>query len=451
MKGEVKILGAGLVGSLLTLMLARRGYRVKVFERRPDMRIQSAIGGRSINLALSDRGWRGLDEVGLRKEIGNITIPMQGRMVHSDGQATLQPYGKTGQAIHSVSRATLNKTLIAEAEKIPGVSFCFNERCMHVDLFQKKLFFENQATHEKWNEDYEMVIGADGAFSALRYSMQFLDRYNYLQQYIEHGYKELSIPPVNGDFALFENALHIWPRKSFMLIALPNLDKSFTCTLFFPFEGEVSFSGIKNEHDIEIFFQRYFPDVIPLMPSYISEWNNNPASSLITVKCFPWTYENSALLIGDAAHAIVPFFGQGMNCGFEDCTALNSLLNEYHDDWSAVLPEFQDLRKINTDAIAQLALDNFIEMRDLVTDPHFIQKKKIEKMLIENYPDQIQSAYSMVSFSPLPYAEALRRGKALNELLEEFSSEEIQNLNDPQAESMVQQYIALCRNKMTNH
>lgn len=425
MKKQTTILGAGLVGSLLAIHLAKRGYKVDIHERRPDMRLENIPAGRSINLAMSDRGWRGLEKVGLREEIEKIAIPMNGRMVHAlDGSTNLQPYGKEGQAIYAVSRGVLNAALMNLAEQQDNVKIYFNERCTHVDLEKQFLHFENPRSDSYSEKSYELLFGADGAFSALRHSMQFLDRFNYSQSYIEHGYKELLIPAdENGEHKMFKNALHIWPRKNFMLIALPNLDGSFTCTLFFQFDGAVSFSAIKTDNEIENFFREYFPDVMELMPAYKDDFKKNPTSSLVIVRCFPWQYKGNACLIGDAAHAIVPFFGQGMNCGFEDCTVLSELMDEHGDNWENILPQFENLRKPNADAIADLALNNFIEMRDLVADPHFLNKKKIEKMIATANPDKYISPYQMVSFSHIPYSEALKNGKLINDLLEELTGE----------------------------
>lgn len=421
---NVTILGAGLVGSLLSIYLSKRGYTVEIYERRPDMRKEKIVAGRSINLALSDRGWRGLEGAGLKEEIQKVAIPMAARMIHNvDGTTMAQPYGKENQAINSVSRGGLNMSLIDLAEQQKNVSIHFNQRCDSVDLKRKKIFFTDEKGKQS-EKNYDLIFGADGAFSALRNSMHYLDRFDYSQNYIEHGYKEFTIPAgENGIFQVEKNALHIWPRKSFMLIALPNMDGSFTCTLFFPFDGNVSFSKIKTEKDVEDFFTEYFPDAKILMPTYKKDFFNNPTSSLVTVRCFPWSFEDSACLIGDAAHAVVPFFGQGMNCGFEDCVVLNELMEKHNDDWKKILPEFQLSRKANADAIAQMALNNFIEMRDLVADPHFLLKKKIEKKLSQLLPDIFVPAYTMVTFSPeIPYAEAMRRGNLQNEILEELAA-----------------------------
>ena len=421
---QITILGAGLVGSLLAINLAKRGYSVKVYERRPDMRKEKMVAGRSINLALSDRGWKGLEVAGLKDAIQKIAIPMPGRMIHTaDGSQNFQPYGKEGQAIYSVSRGALNMELMNLAEQQPNVHFFFNQWADSINLEKGEIKFSAQSAIS--HSQSELIFGADGAYSALRHSMQFLDRYNFSQSYIEHGYKELTIPAgKNSEHRLDKNALHIWPRKNFMLIALPNLDGSFTCTLFFQFDGAVSFSALKTETDVEHFFREYFADVIPLMPTYKEDFKNNPVASLVTVRCFPWGYKDKACLIGDAAHAIVPFFGQGMNCGFEDCTVLNDLMDQHGEDWTNILSSFEKLRKPNADAIAELALNNFIEMRDLVADPHFLQKKKIEKMLAMKYGEKFISPYQMVSFTHIPYAEALQKGRQINAKLEELAQSE---------------------------
>ena len=417
---NVTILGAGLVGSLLSVYLAKRGYKVSIYERRGDMRKETIAAGKSINLALSDRGWKGLAGAGLEDAIRQIAIPMHGRMIHGvDGALSLLPYGKEGQFINSVSRGELNKKLMDIAEE-SGVKLFFNHRCEHVDLDNETIQFStgDKSTTITHNS---LLFGADGAFSALRSSMQKQDRFEYTQHYIDHGYKELSIPSgKNGQWLIEKNALHIWPRKNFMLIALPNLDGSFTGTLFFQYEGNPSFASIKTEDDADKFFKDYFPDIIPLMPTYKKDFFANPTSSLVTIKCFPWAYKNKAALIGDAAHGIVPFYGQGMNAGFEDCTILNELLNEHNDDWDKILPAYQTQRKPNTDAIAELALTNFIEMRDLVADKKFLRKKEIEKKIVAEHPDKYLPLYTMVTFSDMNYAEALRLGERHNELLEKL-------------------------------
>ena len=383
------------------------------------MRKGKAEAGRSINLALSTRGLRALDEVGLASAVKKVAIPMHGRMMHdSKGNLTFQPYGKQGQFINSISRTELNIVLMNEAEK-HGAKFFFEHRCTNVDLDKTTLSVTRQNTDT--TQQFDLIIGADGAFSAVRWAMQITDRFDFSQHYIEHGYKELEIPAEAGA-SLEKNALHIWPRESFMMIALPNPDGSFTCTLFFPFEGNPSFSSLKNNETVLKFFNEVFPDAVKLMPSLLQDFNSNPTSSLVTVKCFPWV-KNKTLLIGDAAHAIVPFFGQGMNAGFEDCRILNELLGKYNDNWETTLHEFQQLRKPDTDAIAQLAFDNFVEMRDLVADADFLLRKKIEAKLHELYPDKWIPLYSMVTFyDNIRYSEAYQTGRKQKKIMDEVMS-----------------------------
>jgi kynurenine 3-monooxygenase len=413
---HIAIIGAGLVGSLLAIYLARRGYTVSVFERRLDMRQHLIEGGRSINLALSNRGIRALHEIGLDQILKQNAIPMYGRMIH-DEQLTFQPYGTKGQFINSISRRGLNEILMTEAEKA-GVNFFFEHRCLHVDFEKTELTLQHHESVR--HKTFDVIIGADGAYSAVRLAMQQTDRYELCQTYIEHGYKELRIPASdNGDFQMEPRALHIWPRKSFMLIALPNPDKSFTCTLFLPFEGPVSFEQLRSDTDVQQFFEQHFTDAVQVMPSLKEDFRDNPTGSLVTIRCFPW-HRHRTLLIGDAAHAIVPFFGQGMNAGFEDCRILNDLLNTYNDNWDRVMPEFENLRKPDADAIAQLALDNFVEMRDLVADEDFLLRKQIEAVLHERYPDKWIPLYTMVTFrDDLRYSYALETGLRQKAIMDE--------------------------------
>lgn len=407
---SITIVGAGLVGSLLSIYLAKRGYNVSVYERRFDMRKHFLGGGRSINLALSNRGIRALEQVGLAAEMKKHSVPMKGRLMHDlQGTLTFQPYGKEGQYINSISRSGLNMFLMDEAEK-QGVKFFFEHRCLDVNLEKTELTFQHQ--HDTRHHQSDLIIGADGAFSAIRAALQVSDRFEYSQHYIEHGYKELRIPPgPNGEFMLEREALHIWPRESFMLIALPNPDATFTVTLFYPFEGPQSFAGLQSDEQVIAFFKHTFPDAAALMPSLVEDFRDNPTGSLVTIRCQPWVKKN-ALLIGDAAHGIVPFYGQGMNAGFEDCAVLNQLLDKYQDDWSQAAPEYQHLRKADADAIGQLAFDNFIEMRDLVGDPDFLLRKKIEARLHELFPSRWIPLYGMVTFhEEIRYSEALATGR----------------------------------------
>jgi kynurenine 3-monooxygenase len=415
---HIAIAGAGLVGSLLSIYLAKRGFKVSVFERRPDMRKQTVDRGRSINLALSNRGIRALDEVGLADEIKKVAIPMHGRTMHDrKSQLTFQPYGKQGQFINSISRSNLNIVLMDKAESL-GVEFFFEHRTALVDFEKTQLMFQYQAPNIQ-PQNFDAIIGADGAFSSVRGSMQMTDRFDYAQDYIAHGYKELHIPAdASGNFRLEKNSLHIWPRESFMLIALPNPDGSFTCTLFFPFEGQTSFQALKTKEDVEKFLKETFPDAFALMENPVESFMSSPASSLVTVKCFPWT-RNRTLVIGDAAHAIVPFFGQGMNAGFEDCRILNQLLDQV-SDWKELFNQFQKSRKPDADAIADLALDNFIEMRDLVGDAKFLLRKKIESKLNQLFPDKWIPLYTMVTFrDDIRYSEALSTGQKQKRIMDE--------------------------------
>lgn len=366
---------------------------------------------------------------------------MHGRFIHNlDGTTAFQPYGKEGQYINSVSRGTLNKRLMDIAEE-NGVAIFFNEKCIKLDVVKDVIEFENTKGRQIPSSKTDIVFGADGAFSAARMQHQLQhERFDYSQYYIDCGYKELTIPPTaDGEFAMEVNALHIWPRKDYMLIALPNLDKSFTCTLFFPFEGEASFSKLDTEEKVKTFFEKTFPDAVPLMPDYINDFFSNPTSSLVTVKCFPWIREDKFALIGDAAHAIVPFFGQGMNCGFEDCRILDELVEKNGDDWTTTLQQYQALRKPDADAIADLAIANFTEMRERTADPKFLLQKKIEARLHEKFPDKWIPAYSQVTFSPhIRYSEALRRGQQQEAIMKEvmtmanmeekWDSVEIENL-----------------------
>ena len=424
---EVLILGAGLVGSLLSIYLAKRGYNVTIYERRPDMRKTEISAGRSINLALSDRGWKGLQGVGIEKAIRKISIPMHGRMIHGiDKSLTFQPYAEKGQSIYAASRGVLNAEMMTKAEE-HGVTILFNEKCIAVDLKNKSAWFENQEDASSFSVETDLIFGADGAFSVARLHMQLnSDRFEYSQNYLDHGYKELLIPAGhNNSFLLEKNALHIWPRGGYMLIALPNLDGSFTCTLFFPYKGKDSFESIKDKKQCLNFFERVFPDVVPLMPGLLEDFFSNPTGSLVTVKCFPWTVEDKACLIGDAAHALVPFYGQGMNSGFEDCTVLNELMKKHKDNWKKILPEFELSRKPNADAIAELAVMNFFEMRDKVGDAEFLLRKKIEAHIHKKHPKKWLPLYSQVTFSHIPYSEALKSG-----LKQETIMNEVMKMNN---------------------
>lgn len=416
MAREVSILGAGLVGSLLAVILRKRGYAVKIYERRPDMRKATIAAGRSINLAVSVRGWNALEMAGIKNDIEPIAIPMYGRSLHMpDGSSAYQQYGKNNEAIYSVSRGELNKKLMSVAEDA-GVELYFDYRCTGVNLATNEMTFDVLGEEKKVKAD--LLFGADGAFSALRTSYVFNDRVNASQNYLEHGYKELNIPAsAAGGFLMEKEALHIWPRHNYMLIALPNIDGSFTCTLFFPFEGAPSFASLQTRDDISAFLQSTFPDALAMSPTMVDDFINNPTSSLITTRVFPWHNGDKNALIGDAAHAIVPFYGQGMNAGFEDCTVLSSLMDKYGENWERILREYEQLRKPNGDAVGELALLNFVEMRDKVADPAFLERKKIEKEMGKLFPEEFISVYEMVSFSHTPYDTVMKCIKAQDELL----------------------------------
>jgi len=420
---KISIVGAGLVGSLLAIYLRKQGHNVTVFERRQDLRKTDISAGKSINLALSNRGWKPLKEIGLEEELLNMIIPMKGRIMHDKaGYITFQPYGKEGQAINSISRGGLNSLLMDKAEEL-GVQFIFDHKCVDVDLEDTLLKLNNGESDFEIESD--LIFGADGAFSAVRAAMQKQDRFTYSQSYISHGYKELIIPATaSGDFAIDKNGLHIWPRGEYMLIALPNLDGSFTVTLFLPFEGEgYAFENLNTDEEILSFFREVFPDALEHMPTLLDDFRLNPASSLVTVKSYPWV-KNNTMLLGDAAHAVVPFYGQGMNCGFEDCFEMNQTIERFGDDWDSIFESFNESRPQNANAIADLALENFIEMRDKVADENFLLRKKIEAHINKLYPEKWIPQYSMVTFNDaICYSEAMAKGKLQRKIMDNVMSQ----------------------------
>lgn len=421
MQDKITIIGGGLSGSLLAIYMAKRGFEVSLFERRPDMRKNKIYAGKSINLALSTRGLNALSKIGLDKEILNDGIPMFGRMMHNaKGELTYQPYGKDGQAINSVSRGRLNTKLIELADEYSNINIYFNTKCIDLDLTKGLSVFEMEdgSLKEVWSD---RIIGTDGAFAATRGKMQISDRFNYSQQYLHVGYKELAIPAgKNNTFLMEKEALHIWPRGAFMMIALPNPAGDFTCTLFMPFEGEFGFAQLDTKDKVADFFNTHFPDAVALMPTLIEDFTNNPTSSLVTVKCYPWVKDDKLALMGDAAHAIVPFYGQGMNCSFEDVVVFDECVEKYFPNWKKVFEEYQSLRKPNADAIADLAIQNYYEMADKVGDKHFLHKKHIEHALSDLYPDKFKSQYELTTFSLSPYSYALNQGKKNDILLEKI-------------------------------
>lgn len=414
-KPVLTIMGAGLSGALLAARLADLGYRVDLLERRPDPRRAGVDTGRSINLALSTRGLAALHEIGLEDDVLRLAIPMRGRMIHSvTGELAYQQYGVTGkEAINSISRSGLNMALLDAAERRAGVRICFNHRCTNVDFEKRVAETQDEGTGETRAVPYDVLLGADGAFSAVRSAMQRRDRFDYQQSYLTHAYKELSIPPgPNGSHRLEKHALHIWPRRSYMMIALPNLDGSFTCTLFAPFDGPDGVNALRTDDDIRAYFKKRFPDALEHMPTLVEDFHANPTSSLATVRCFPWRVGGSAALLGDAAHAVVPFYGQGMNASFEDVSVLAACLQEHPGDTDAAFSAYETRRKPDADAIAQLALDNFVEMRDHAGSPAFRRRKKLEHLVARLLPKWYIPLYTMVSFTTIPYAQAVARARA---------------------------------------
>lgn len=422
--GAILIIGAGLCGSLLALRLAQRGYKVVVYESRPDLRTTDISAGRSINLALSDRGLKALRLCGMEEKAREICIPMYGRLMHDTAGNTFSSNysGRENEYINSISRGDLNAILLDEAEKYENVTIHFNKKCTHVDIENVIAHFQDYKTKEAFSIDATVIFGADGAGSSLRKSYmserKFL--FSYSQNYLNHGYKELEIPAdVNGYHQISKGHLHIWPRGDFMLIALPNMDGSFTVTLFLSYdEGEFNFENLTSEEKITEFFEKEFPDALALIPNILEEFTNNPTGPLGTVKCSPWYYQNKTLLIGDSSHAIVPFYGQGMNASFEDVFVLDQVLNQHLPDWETVFKAYQKARKHDTDAIADLAIDNFHEMKNHVANPLFKEKRKIEMDLEKTFPNQYASKYSLVTFNEhIGYNEAMRRGRAQDKAL----------------------------------
>ena len=413
------LLGAGLSSGLMAAYLGRRGYTVHAFERRPDPRGTDLYVGKSINLAISVRGLHAMKDVGLEDEVREMCIPMQGRMIHDRaGKTDFQFYSKDGEkAINSISRGELNLLLISTADTFDNVRFTFDTRCIGMDLETGEALLQNEVTGVLSRVKGQTVIACDGAFSGARGSLLRVPRFNFSQTYHAAAYKELSFrPKEDGSWLLERNALHIWPRGSFMLIALPNLDGSFTVTLFYPAKGLQSFEELRTAATVELFFKNEFPDAFTLMPHLAEEFFNNPTGELVTVKCDPWHFEGKCALVGDAAHAVVPFYGQGMNAAFEDCTVLNACI-EVGLDWADAFAHYSDKRVANGQAIADMAVDNYFEMRDRVGDPAWRHRKSIEHALEKAFPGRYISRYEMVSFTRTPYAEALRRGQVNEEIL----------------------------------
>jgi kynurenine 3-monooxygenase len=425
------LIGSGLAGGLLAAYLGRRGYDVDLYERRADPREGNIVGGRSINLALSTRGIYALEQLGIADEVLRHAIPMRGRMIHDkSGALHFSPYDRDpNKFINSIGRAALNTTVIEAAQRYTNVRVHFNHRCADVGLDSttanlvpsgvEAAVLAANSDHQIIRAQGDAVIGVDGAFSAVRQSMQKkIAGFEYDESYLAHGYKELTIPPApDGSWRMEKEALHIWPRKSFMMIALPNPDGSFTCTLFWEFEGPRSFATTKTDDEIRRFFDEEFHDAVPLMPSLVDDFKTNPTGSLVTIRCAPWFYKDKVALVGDAAHAVVPFYGQGMNAAFEDCVVLDECLAEFPEDRQRAFTEYFARRKKNADALADLAVQNFIEMRDKTVSKTFRTKKKLDYLLEGLLPGIYLPLYTMVTFTRMPYSTAARRARLQNRIV----------------------------------
>jgi kynurenine 3-monooxygenase len=440
------IIGSGLVGSLWAVYLAKAGYKVNTFDRRSDLRNVKLSAGKSINLATSARGWKALDALGIGDAIREIAIPMYSRTIHAlDGTISNLPYGKENQAIYSVSRGEINAKLLEIAGKLENVNLNFNVDCVYAETKTGKFKLKNNKTGEETEHQSDLLFASDGAFSAVRYhGFQKLDRFSYSQNYIEDGYREILLPAnADGTHKLEKNSLHIWPRGRFMLIALPNFDGSFTCTLFMPFDNhEYCFNKLTNRAEVETFFKEVFPDFFQLMPDVADSWEDHPLSALALIRCYPWTNGKMALM-GDAAHATVPFYGQGMNCGFEDCTIMWGLMQEHGDNWSVIFEEYEKSRKPNCDAMQDLSLQNYTVMRDKVTDPLFKTIHKIEHRLSVLFPENYIPLYSMVSFSTIEYKHALEKGNKQQEIIKNIiEKHNLDENSDIQLlDSVIEQYF----------
>jgi kynurenine 3-monooxygenase len=421
MPDKFVLIGSGLAGGLLAAYLGRRGYEVQLYERRSDPRAGNFVGGRSINLALSTRGIYALKQLGLADEVLRHAIPMPGRMIHDKaGNVHFAPYDvDPNKCINSIGRAALNTTVIEAAQQFSNVQVRFNHRCTEIDLDRPAAQLINTESQETITATGDAIIGVDGAFSAVRQGLQKqMSNFQYDESYLAHGYKELTIPPgPDGSWQLEKNALHIWPRKSFMMIALPNPDGSFTCTLFWEFEGLRSFATITSDDDIRRFFEDEFPDAVPLMPALLEDYRENPTGSLVTIRCAPWVYQDKIALVGDAAHAVVPFYGQGMNAAFEDCVVLDQCLTDFPRDRRRAFAEYFGKRKPNADALADLAVQNFVEMRDKTASRAFRAKKKLDHLLEAILPGLYLPLYTMVTFTQLPYAKAAKRARVQNQIV----------------------------------
>lgn len=444
----VTVIGAGLAGALLSVLLAQRGFRVHLFERNPDPRRGNAAGGRSINLALAERGRHALRRASLLEAVDRFTLPMRGRALHAlDGNVTLQPYGAAdNEVIWSTHRALLNRLLLDAAEATGRVELRFDHRLADIDWDTRALHFAGAETP---SHRFQVLIGADGGGSAVRRSMQTMTDLGVSEELLDHGYRELTIPATpEGGFAMDPAALHIWPRSEFMLIALPNDDRSFTVTLFLANEGDPSFASLGDWPAQQAFCEQYFPDAVPLMPELRDDFRNNPVGLLGTIRCRRWALDGRALLIGDAAHAVVPFHGQGMNAAFEDCVALVDLLDDPQQDWAQVFERLEEERRDNANAIADMALENYDIMRESVRHPQFLLRKALEHELERRHGERFIARYSLVMFHRIPYAEAFRRGEIQAALLDELLDgiERLEDVDFDRAARLIGERLELIRN-----
>ena len=439
---QATIVGSGLVGSLWAVYLTKAGYSVKIVERRSDMRLATMSAGKSINLAMSFRGWKALDTIGIGDQIREIAIPMYGRTMHDiSGNTTYQPYGINDQAIFSVSRGEINAKLMTIAENSGNTEILFNEECVNADLKNGIVYLKNTQTGKLSEIKSDVVFATDGAFSAIRYNaIQKTDRFTFSQNFIEDGYREILLPAnADGTHKLGKNSLHIWPRGRFMLIALPNFNGSYTCTLFMPFDGDKNcFNSLTSKEKVQDFFRTTFPDFFEMMPNIADEWESHPLSSLAIIRCFPWAH-GKTVLMGDAAHATVPFYGQGMNAGFEDCTEMWRLMQKHNENWEAVFKEFETTRKPNGDAVQDLSVHNYIVMRDKVADPLFLLQQKIERRMNELYKEKYFPLYSMVSFSDIEYQVAWSKGLAQETMIKKIIADN--NITDKTSIEQIDELI----------
>jgi kynurenine 3-monooxygenase len=440
------VIGSGLVGTVLATFLARQGHEVQVYDRVADPRAADLSSGRSINLTLCDRGFAVLDSIGVGNAVREVAVPVMGRLIHDiKGDLTFQPYGNKGEAIHSIARTDLNKVLLDFASRNYEIGFAFNQKCRDIDFATPSIQLENIRSGRHTSDTGKVIFGCDGAYSVVRSKMQRKMRLNFSQQYWNQGYKELrAFASSRRDWTSEQNVIHIWPRKDYMLIGFPNIDGSITCSLHLPFSGPLSFESLMTAEDVRELFRHSFPDVIPHMPDLIDDFLTHPANPMITIKCSPWSYTDRVVLIGDAAHSIYPSYGQGANAGFEDCATLSECMQTYREDWKTVLSEFERRRRPNTNAIADLCVEHFKELRDLVGSPEFLLRKEIERKINQTYPDKYKDLYSMITFTCMPYVEAMRIDREQRTILDQLMAVDNigQKLHSPEINGLIDHLMA---------